>query len=286
MFTPVKALELAGITGVIHTERMENTLALLLNDKSLKWYTVIGGKPQGPLSASEIVTKIRSGELNVGSHVWKSGFSGWTRIYDVIDFKVLLPSEPPAALIAEIQKATHESPPPLSPQQKDELRTWFVQLDGDKQYVGPISDSEVAGHLQAGRITAKTFMWKKGMKDWLTADSIPQWAGQLPEEKAAPKDKRSAPRKPFEAKILLTDGKEVGEAVCRDISIGGMQLLTTIVPGPVGTKLRLNVSPSAGGGFACDGEIIRVLEDGLGFSFRFEHLPPDAKKAIEQYIAK
>jgi hypothetical protein len=285
VFTPVNPLELAGITGVIHTEKMENTLALLLNDKSLRWYTVIDGKPQGPLSASEIVGKIRASELTVGSHIWKSGFSNWTRIYDVIDFKCLLPSEPPAALISEIQKATQEAPPPLSPKQKDELRTWFVQLDGNKQYVGPVSDAEVMGHIQAGRITAKTFMWKKGMKDWLTADSIPQWAGDVPKE-TKNKDKRSAPRKPFEAKILLTDGKEVGEAVCRDISIGGMQLLTPHVPGTVGTKLRLNVTPSSGNGFTCDGEIIRVLEDGLGFSFRFEHLPADAKKAIEQHTTK
>lgn len=266
---------------------MENTHALLQNDKALKWYTVVAGRPQGPLSASEILGKIRSGELNLGSHLWKEGFSGWTRVYDVIDFKGLLPSEPSASLIAEIQKATQASPPPLSPQQKEELRTWFVQLDGDKQYVGPISDSEVAGHMSGGRIHAKTFMWKKGMKDWLTADSIPQWASQLPKESAKKSaEKRSAPRKPFEAKILLTDGEEVGEAVCRDISVGGMQLLMDHVPGSAGTKLRLNVSPSAGKSFACEGEIIRVLEDGRGFSFRFSSLPDDAKKAIEQYIAK
>ncbi len=268
---------------------MENTLALLMKDKTLRWYTVAQGKPRGPLSAAEIVENLKSGELNFASPLWKEGFSGWTRLYDVIDFKSLLPQEPSASLIAEIQKTTQSAPPPLSPQQQEDLRKWYVQLEGEQNYVGPISDAEVVGHLKAGRIAARTYMWKKGMKDWEPAQAIPQWSSHVPQEKAsaAPADKRSAPRKPFEAKILLTDGKEVGEAVCRDISVGGMQLLTDqVAPGPVGTVLRLNVMPGGSlPAFTCEGEVIRVLEDGRGFSFRFTNLPTESRSAIEKFIA-
>ncbi|RYZ96246.1 MAG: DUF4339 domain-containing protein, partial [Proteobacteria bacterium] len=47
---------------------MENTLNLLMQDTSLKWYTVINARPAGPLSAKEIVQRIQAGELNFGSH--------------------------------------------------------------------------------------------------------------------------------------------------------------------------------------------------------------------------
>lgn len=266
---------------------MENTLNLLLKDTALKWYTVVNARPTGPLSAKEIVQRIQAGELNFASHVWKEGFSGWTRIYDVIDFKPLLPAEPTHSLIAEIQKTTQAAPPPLAPKQKEELRTWYIYLD-EANY-GPISDREVETLLESGRIGPTTHMWQKGFSDWQQMKEISYWAKQssATKTKLPPGDKRSTPRKPFETKILLTDGKEVGWAICRDISVGGMQVLMDRSPGPAGTTLKLNVNPHGNiPGFACEGEIVRVLEDERGFSFRFTHLSSDAKSAIEKYISQ
>jgi hypothetical protein len=267
---------------------MENTLNLLLQDTAPKWFTVVNARPIGPLSAKDIVTRIQAGELSFASHVWKEGFSGWTRIYDVIDFKPLLPAEPSAALIASFQKpAAQVAPPPMAP--KPDLRTWYIYLD-EANY-GPISDSEVATLIQAGRITLATYMWQKGFADWTPAKDVPAWSnafsGVAPAVVTKQFDKRSAPRKPFETKILLTDGKEVGWAICRDISVGGMQVLMDHSPGPAGTELKLNVNPQGNvPGFACEGTVVRILEDGRGFSFRFKTLSADARAAIEKYIAQ
>lgn len=264
---------------------MENTLNLLLQDTTLKWYTVVNDRPVGPLSAKEIVQRIRAHELNFASHVWKEGFNGWTRIYDVIDFKPLLPAEPDAATLGEIQRSTQAAPPPLAPQQKEELRVWYVYLD-ESSY-GPISEREVMGLIQAGRVDGSTYMWTKGFADWQPGKDIDSWAKRFPKKAATPADKRSAPRKPFETKILLTDGKEVGWALCRDISVGGMQVLMDHSPGPPGTQLKLNVNPQGSvPGFACEGVVVRILEDGRGFSFRFSTLTPEARSAIEKYIAQ
>lgn len=267
---------------------MENTLSLLLQDTTLKWYTVLNSRPVGPLSAKEIVQRIQSSELNYGSHVWKEGLKSWTRIYDVIDFKPLLPAEPAASLIAEIQKSTQAAPPPLSPNQKEELRTWFIYLD-DANF-GPISDREVQSLIDSGRVNASTYMWQKGFADWTLAKDVSMWAakmGSVPAKASTKSDKRTAPRKPFETKILLTDGKEVGWAICRDISVGGMQVLMDHAPGPAGTALKLNVNSEGNiPGFACEGKIVRILEDGRGFSFRFTNLTADAKAAIEKYIGQ
>jgi hypothetical protein len=263
---------------------MENTLNLLMQDTALKWYTVVADRPVGPLSAKEIVQRIKAQELNFASHVWKDGFKGWTRIYDVIDFKPLLPAEPSASTLAEIQSSTQAAPPPLAPQQKEELRVWYVYLD-EASY-GPVSDREVTGLIESGRISASTYMWTKGFTDWQQGKDVDYWKKRFGNPAAAKAtDKRSAPRKPFETKILLTDGKEVGWAICRDISVGGMQVLMDHAPGPAGTQLKLNVNPQGNvPGFACEGVIVRILEDGRGFSFRFTTLSGDAKTAIEKYI--
>jgi hypothetical protein len=266
---------------------MENTLSLLLQDTALKWYTVMNARPVGPLSAKEIVQRLQAHELTYASHVWKEGFTGWTRIYDVIDFKPLLPSEPSTSLIADIQKSTQASPPPLAPAQKQELRTWYVYLN-ESNY-GPVSDPEVIGLIQSGRISADTYLWQKGFSDWKPAKEIDTWKSFLTSAPVAakPADKRSTPRKPFEAKILLTDGKEVGWAICRDISVGGMQVLMDHVPGAAGTTLKLNVNPAGNiQGFACEGVVVRTLEDGRGFSFRFTSLSAEAKAAIEKHIGQ
>lgn len=276
---------------------MENTLSLLLQDTAPKWFTVVNARPAGPLSAKDIVQRIQGGDLTFASHVWKEGFSGWTRIYDVIDFKPMLPGEPDAALISEIQRASQSSPPPPAPKPKEEVRNWYIYLD-DANY-GPISEREVQSLVDAGRIGASTHMWQKGFADWTLMKDVPAWASRLGGAKAPapaaataavaakPADKRSAPRKPFSTKILLTDGKEVGWALCRDISVGGMQVLMDQAPGAPGTALKLNVNPQGNmPGFACEGSIVRVLEDGRGFSFRFANLSAEARSAIEKYIGQ
>jgi len=265
---------------------MENTLNLLMQDTALKWYTLVSDRPIGPLSAKEIVQRIKAHELNFASHVWKDGFTGWTRIYDVIDFKPLLPAEPSASLLEEIRSSSQAAPPPLAPQQKEELRVWYVYLD-EASY-GPVSDREVTGLIESKRINAGTYMWTKGFADWQQGKDVDYWKKRfLKPEAAKPADKRAAPRKPFETKILLTDGKEVGWAICRDISVGGMQVLMDHSPGPAGTQLKLNVNPQGNvPGFACEGVVVRILEDGRGFSFRFITLSIEAKTAIEKYIGQ
>lgn len=269
---------------------MENTLNLLLQDTTPKWFTVVNARPVGPLSAKEVVQRIQAHELSFASHVWKEGFTGWTRLYDVIDFKPLLPGEPSVALISEIQKIGQATPPPMAPKPQTELRTWYIYLD-EANY-GPVSDAEVMGLIQAGRVSASTHMWQKGFADWQQAKDIATWAKAVGSAKpaaaaAAPADKRSGPRKPFETKILLTDGKEVGWAICRDISVGGMQVLMDSSPVPAGTALKLNVNPQGNiPGFACEGTVVRILEDGRGFSFRFTGLSAEARSAIEKYISQ
>lgn len=265
---------------------MENTLNLLLQDTQSKWYTVSSGRPVGPLSTKEVVLRLQSGALTYASHLWREGFNAWTRIYEVDDFKCLLPAEPAAALILDLQKSARPQPTPPPVRQREEPRAWFVYVDST-QY-GPFAQSELQTLIDSQRVVASTYVWKQGFNEWRLAGSLSDLSALFPKVAPAVKentDKRQAPRKPFEAKIILTDGNEVGWAVCRDISVGGMQVLIDHNPGAVGTTLKINVS-AAGNmpGFTCEGTVVRLIEDGRGFSCRFVNLPADARSAIEKYI--
>lgn len=276
---------------------MENTVSLLIQDTNPQWFATVDDQLVGPISSKDIVEQIRAGGLNFSSFVWKKTLSGWTRLYEIEDFHCLMVAAPKADLLEEAKKRSSSAPakkaaasPAPAAEAKEEPREWFVYLQ-ETQY-GPFAKSEVQVLIQAKRVTPTTYIWKKGFADWQLANTVAEWKdtfappARAEKEAAKSSDKRIAPRKPFEAKIILTDGKEVGWAVCRDISVGGMQLLMDHAPGAVGTVLRLNVSsigdiPS----FACEGSIVRVLEDGRGFSFRFANLPTQARQAIEKYIS-
>jgi c-di-GMP-binding flagellar brake protein YcgR len=90
--------------------------------------------------------------------------------------------------------------------------------------------------------------------------------------------------------MILSDDQSVIIGMCRDISVGGMQVLTDEAPVKVGTLIKLNVSPSTNETgpnippFVAEGKVVRILEDGRGFSFRFTKLSDTARKSVEIYI--
>ena len=101
----------------------------------------------------------------------------------------------------------------------------------------------------------------------------------------APVDYGIRERKPFVARMLFHDNSEVYEGACRDISVGGMQILVSDFPGEVGEEIALNVHPENGEYcFVAAGKIVRFLDGKQGFSFRFTELSDDAKKVIENYV--
>jgi hypothetical protein len=204
--------------------------------------------------------------------------------------------------------------PPASVPNPDDEKIWYLHYN-DSQF-GPFSKEEVDRSLAAGKVNGRVHAWTDGMKGWdrlerIKGFKVPESAPPLPpSSKSSPKsakdakkseadsfvqeDLRTGIRSPMVAKILLASGDSVTTAICRDISVGGMQVLTDRIPGAVGARIKLNVTPAtaprAGTGkkdfepFVAEGVIVRILEDGRGFSFRFEKLTDKAKRTIESYI--
>ena len=279
---------------------MENTEKVLFENDSPQWYVAVGDSYVGPLSAADVYRKISAQEISWAHYVWKKGQPEWKRLCDVKTFEAAVPRVPGKAAISDIKeisqphiKASARQALAKTPQKG---REWFLYYN-DSQF-GPFSKEEISRFIEVGKIHGRVHTWKNGMDNWQRIEKTEEFDEVLAiaPKKTSPRplspdspvraEMRAAPRRPLLAKIVMAHAEKVGIAVCRDISVGGMQVLTDQIPGAVGGKLRLNVSSSNGkiAPFVAEGTIVRILEDQRGFSFRFDRLDDSAKKTIEQYI--
>ncbi|MCM2323048.1 MAG: GYF domain-containing protein [Oligoflexia bacterium] len=203
-------------------------------------------------------------------------------------------------------------PPALEPEETTseatfDERVWFLHYN-DSQF-GPFSELEVSRFIAIGKVNGKVFAWRDGMDSWKRLEEVAEFRKTPPArkptiskaepltggqgirvERTVGKESRQEPRRPLVAKILMASENALVVGVCRDISVGGLQVLTDKVPGPVGSRVKLNVSSTGDDKktritpFVAEGVIVRILEDGRGFSFRFDRLGDSARRAIEAYI--
>ncbi|MDR3608755.1 MAG: GYF domain-containing protein [Oligoflexia bacterium] len=295
---------------------MENTGKVLFKDESPQWFVALGNNWIGPLPASDVYQKIVAQEISWAHYVWRKGQRNWVRICDTPEFQAAAPSAPGARIKSEVtersqssaaltRKAVIRPAPPkreaTGPEDDPNAKIWYLHWN-DTQY-GPFSTFEIEQMIAAGRINGSHYLWKEKMTKWERIEKLATFAAHLktasPKMPEAPSsaraNKRHTPRKPLLAKIYLAHEDALLTGVCRDISIGGMQVLTDRVPASVGAKIKLNVSPADSEKsstakatnfkpFVAEGVIVRVLEDGRGFSFRFDKISDAAKRSIEAYI--
>lgn len=298
---------------------MENSERVMFEDDSEpQWYIALGERWIGPLTAADVYEKVTGGEISWAHYVWRKGQKDWRRICDVETFQAAVPTVPGRSVQQEVKTQStpvvkkaaasksakggaSKSAAPKPPQSVLEPKVWYLHYN-ESQF-GPFSFEEVARFLRVGKIHGRVHAWQDGMSDWQRLESIEGFEEAVAESKrvrdtrkrAASKasidraEKRGAPRRPLVARIFLANEDSVIVGICRDISVGGMQVLTDRIPGEVGGRLRMNVSPSGDEGsiqpFVAEGVIVRILEDGRGFSFRFERLPAQSRKVIEDYIS-
>lgn len=204
----------------------------------------------GPFSKNELIHVLKGHKLTQSAYLWIPGWANWKRITELDDFaQFITPQAPPVQEINTDREQTRGSEPKLLKKKGSKSLKLERTRDSITKTIGVSLGAEAMGEDRS--------------------------------------DKRRAPRRPLVARLFLHNDKDVIIAVCRDISVGGMQVLTDRIPGPVGSVIKLNVSPgdpTKVKSFVAEGEIVRVLEDGRGFSFRFKKLGDEARKTIERYI--
>ena len=248
------------------------------------WYYVLNGERQGPVEIGLIEEMLKRQELVKDDYVWTKGYTNWIRIKDSqeinnhLNQRVVLPPT-----IENVNLVN------LDPQEK----CLYIKIGMDRgmssevEY-GPFSLTHLKAMFNEKRINQKTFIYTSGMPDWLPFGAVEGFADIFGDEtKALTKglDKRKSMRKPLIARMFIQKDQKLYEGVCRDISIGGMQVLLDGFSGKPGDEISLNVHPdNTDYHFTAAGTIVRMLDGGHGFSFRYVGLSPEAIKAINAYL--
>jgi hypothetical protein len=253
------------------------------------WYYVQKGNRHGPVAMEVIESMIANEELKTDDFVWKKGFENWKKIKEVDELKN---SNSPAAVAPKTPEL------PMAPKKDislnelgQEERVVFIRIGSDRGGAatdyGPFSINQLKKLFKENRINGKTFVFIKGSKVWKLLADFPEYQEIFEELPPVIKDseRRGAERKPFIARLFIQNNKNVFEGICRDISIGGMQILIDDFKGDAGDKITINVHPeNSDYHFTASGVVVRILEGNSGFSFRFQGLSDEAKRSIEKYV--
>jgi len=272
---------------------------------SESWYYVLSGERQGPVAINVIEDLFHTGKLNNEDYIWCKGFANWTKIKDVEEFNLSDAQE--VAPVAVAKPLEVESiPETVKPAQEIEAtnskinfsdydaskKCFYIKIGADRgqkevEY-GPFSIEILKSLYNENRINAKTFMFTQGMVNWSVIAGMEGFETVFNEvppmiEEA---DKRAFNRLPFIARMFVQNNQDVFEGICRDVSVGGMQVLIDNFPSSVGDKISINVHPeNTDHSFVASGSIVRLLEGGQGFSFRFTDLSTEALSSINAYIS-
>ncbi len=241
----------------------------------MQWYYVENNDRKGPVSENELKSMISEGSLGANNYVWTKGFENWKKVQDVEQLN---------------EEGTINAPFLLSTLKSSD-KIIYIRTGADRGGVpadyGPFNLEVLKDLYAQNRINAKTLIFTKQLGGWTFLGDVEDFQEcfqELPPE-IKQDERRQNQRKPFVARMLMSDNSQVYEGICRDISVGGMQVLLAGFSGQAGDEISLNVHPeNEDYHFVASGKIVRILDSGQGFSFRFVGLNSEAQEAIEKYL--
>ena len=257
------------------------------------WYYAQGKERVGPVEERDISTLYGTGQLNEDSYVWRKGFKGWEKLREVTEFSYLFTSS-----------GTQEHKVPSGLDSAEEI-DWegmdknnpviFIKIGrdrgqgGNETEYGPYSINQLKRAYNEKRINDRSYAFTTGMANWVLLGDSPLFA-LISSDQAVnitDQDRRQSVRRPVTSKIIFHDNRKVFDGICRDISVGGMQILVNNFSGQRGESVTLNVHPdNSEYCFTAKGTVVRVLENKQGFSLRFSDLSQEAHRAITSYLNK
>jgi len=256
---------------------------------SVDWYFVEGEKRVGPIEEDQLIKKIKDGALGENNFVWKKGFDNWKKIKDVDE---LIGFEDESAEIPTIVKSSNKRDidwGSIKENEKVFLIKIGIDRGGKEVEYGPYSLNILKKAALEGRINGKTLLFVSGMNSWEFISDLPIYDVIFDDQKEdlSGEERRKNRRKPFVARMFYHNDSIVYEGICRDISVGGLQVLVDGFPGEIGDDISLNVHPeNTDYSFVAGGKIVRILEGDQGFSLRFMNLSDEAINSIEDYLDK
>lgn len=264
---------------------------------SKNWWYVEGSDRKGPVDEQALKGHLDSGILNSDSYIWTKGFENWVKFHEVDELKHLLETKVPVEEVTAFEEpqrapAIERKAFDLSSIGENE-RVFYIKTGMDRNAnesgaeYGPFSLDQLSRLFTESRINEKTYIFTTGMDNWSLLVDFEMYSKISGGEMVSIEDseRRSHVRKPFVANMYFHDQTQLFEGVCRDISIGGMQILISNFPGEINDEVTMNVHPeNSEYCFVATGKIVRILDGNSGFSLRFDTIGDDAKSAINNYL--
>lgn len=265
-----------------------------------QWFYYHNNKQEGPMTLEQLKELVVRGQLNHGSYVWTKGFADWKLVKDVPELNIDVKKqqnkiESTATATKEYSIITQNKEVTAklmlgsvkSTEKCIYIKTGFDRGGTPKEY-GPYDLEMLKKLYQTNRINGRTLIYFPGIDCWRILAVFSDFEvifNELPpiiEES----DRRRWERKPFTAKLFFTTDNQFYEGVCKDISLGGMQVLLYKFPGKVGEIIKLNVHPEdPNHQFVAKAKIVRIAKSDGSLSMEFLDLSDVAKKAIENYLS-
>jgi len=264
-----------------------------------QWFYFHNNKQEGPVTLSQLKDLIAQGRLNQTSYVWTNGFADWKPLKDVPEVmqeaqKKQVKLEQTATETQEFSQAVvqQKAEPKLllSSINPDEkciyIKTGFDRGGTPKEY-GPYDLNMIKKLFQANRVNGRTLIYFPSLDCWRILAVFNDFEDIFKELPPIidESDRRRWERKPFTARLFFTSDNQFYEGVCKDISLGGMQVLLYKFPGKVGDVIKLNVHPeNADHQFVAKAKIVRIAKSDGALSMEFVELSDNAKKSIQHYL--
>jgi PilZ domain/GYF domain 2 len=266
------------------------------------WYIGKDDMWSGPFKVTEIIQSLLDRQISGLDFVWSpSTGNRWVRICVVPEFQPGLLQAPAQSLIDRImesQKAKdNEDTPPatLSPKGSPVVQTWYLQYDGSE--FGPLSLIEIQQIVNSKKLAGPLFAWRPGFAKWLPVKEVVELTKLNQETKILPvqtdsSNKRTKARLPFLAAVKYTTPGDISRenlkytGISRDISEGGMLIMSKEFPGATGDQLFVRVEPASDVGipnFEIVGQVRRVLQNAEGFGVEFKQMPKKLVVILKEY---
>lgn len=203
------------------------------------WYYVENNDRVGPVTADQLMDYIQSGRLSEQSYVWKKGFDNWKRVAEVEELQRVAAPELVIPSVDAIQVDPINWDTVSHSERIFMIRIGMDRGGQDAEY-GPFSLEMLKKLFDENRINAKTYIYARGMDNWSFLADIPIFETLFAEVPPLIEEteRRAGVRKPFVARMFFHDNSQVFEGVCRDISVGGLQILVSGAPVRVGKRLQ------------------------------------------------
>lgn len=173
------------------------------------------------------------------------------------------------------------------------ITTWYLQYRGSG--FGPLSLAEIKMVIKSGKMQGPLFAMGPGLEKWTKIENVPQLEDLMNLMKGIEtnsfKEKRKSERTELIAVVRFhykddpSGSHHLG--VCRDLSTGGMMIVTHHLPPKNAAIVELEVQPeeeSCVTPFAVNGVVRHMLADKSGYSIEFINLPQKAAQEIQQHI--